>query len=80
MKHGNREGSVFPRPLGNSAEMNRRGQEVLEEILDHSDNQVYRLKNGGVKVYSPDGRGVSFEKDGSFRGFIEKQYEKDIFD
>ena len=79
MKHGNRKGSVFPKPLGNPAEMNRRGQKILEEILDHPDNQVYRLKNGGMKVYSPDGRGVNFEKDGSFRGFVEKQYEKDIF-
>jgi hypothetical protein len=79
MKHGNRKGSVFPKPLGNPAEMNRRGQKILEEILDHPDNQVYQLKNGGMKVYSPDGRGVSFEKDGSFRGFVEKQYEKDIF-
>lgn len=79
MKHGNRKGSVFPKPLGNPAEMNKRGQKILEEILDHPNNQVYRLKNGGIKVYSPDRRGVSFEKDGSFRGFIEKQYEKDIF-
>jgi len=59
--------------------MNRRGQMILEEILDDPNNQVYRLKNGGIKVYSSNGRGASFEKDGSFRGFVEKQYEKDIF-
>ena len=79
MKHGNRKGSVFPKPSGNLQEMNRRGQKILGEILDDPNNKVYRLDNGDLRVYSSDGRGVHFLKDGSFRGFVEKQYEKDIF-
>ena len=75
MKHGNREGSVFPKPLGNPAEMNKRGQMILEEILNDSKNNVYQFSDGSLKVYSPNGRGASFRKDGSFKGFIEWQYE-----
>lgn len=75
MKHGNREGSVFPKPLGNPAEMNRRGQVILEEILNDPHNKVYQLKDGSLKVYSSNGRGAFFKNDGSFRGFIEQQYE-----
>lgn len=75
MKHGNREGSVFPKPLGNTAEMNNRGQVILEEILNDPKNKVYQFPDGSLKVYSPNGRGVSYNKDGSFKGFIEWQYE-----
>jgi len=75
MKHGNREGSVFPRPLGNTAEMNKRGQMILEEILTDPNNKVYQFPDGSLKVYSPNGRGVSYKKDGSFKGFVEWQYE-----
>lgn len=75
MKHGNREGSVFPKPFGNSAEINKRGQMILEEILNDPKNKVYQFPDGSLKVYSPNGRGVSYKKDGSFKGFIEWQYE-----
>lgn len=75
IKHGNREGSVFPRPFGNTAEMNKRGQIILEEILNDPKNRVYQFSDGSLKVYSSNGRGVIYKKDGSFKGFIEWQYE-----
>jgi hypothetical protein len=75
MKHGNREGSVFPRPLGNTSEMNKRGQAILEEILNDPYNKVYQLEDGSIKIYSSNGRGAFYKKDGTFRGFIEEQHE-----
>lgn len=38
--------------------MNSRGEKILEEILDDQKNEVYRLKNRGIKVYSKDERSV----------------------
>jgi len=75
MKHGYREGSVFPKPLGNPSQINKQGQMILEEILNDPKNKVYQFSDGSLKVYSPNGRGTSFRKDGTFKGFIECQYE-----
>jgi len=70
MKHGNRKGSFFPKPSGNVEEMNRRGQMVLEDILSDSNKIVLKNSRGDIEIYSANGRGVYFKKDGSFRGFI----------
>jgi hypothetical protein len=35
-KHGNREGSAFPSPQGNTSLINQQGQQVVEEILNNS--------------------------------------------
>lgn len=71
MKHGNREGSVFPKPFGNSAEMNKRGQMILEEILHDPKRTILKNNRGGIEIYSQSGRGAYFREDGTFRGFIE---------
>lgn len=75
MKHGYREGSAFPKPLGNPSQINRQGQMILEEILNDPKNKVYQFSDGSLKVYAPNGRGASFKQDGTFKGFIEWQYE-----
>ncbi|GAB4192657.1 MAG: hypothetical protein Tsb0015_15010 [Simkaniaceae bacterium] len=75
MKHGYREGSVFPKPRGDPPQINRQGQMILEEILNDPKNKVYQFSDGSLKVYAPNGRGVSFKKDGTFKGFVEWQYE-----
>jgi hypothetical protein len=71
MKHGHRKGSVFPKPLGNSAEMNRRGESVLREILNDPKRTIFKNNKGGIEIYAPNGRGAYFREDGIFRGFIE---------
>lgn len=76
MKHGYREGSVFPKPFGNPAQINYQGQRILEEIISNPNSEVFLLENGSVKIFSPNGRGVHYKKDGSFKNFIEKQHEK----
>jgi hypothetical protein len=76
MKDGYRPDSVFPKPVGTVKQINEHGQKVLEEILYDANKKVYLLENGGMKVYSSNGRGVEFRTDGSFKGFIEAQYER----
>ncbi len=75
MKHGYREGSLFPKPLGNPTDINKQGQMILEEILSDPHNKIYQLQDGSLKVYASSGRGAFFKKDGTLRGFIERQYE-----
>jgi len=71
MKHGNRKGSVFPKPLGNPVEMNRRGENILSEILNDPKRAIIVNDAGGIEFYSPNGRGAYYREDGTFRGFIE---------
>lgn len=59
MKHGYRKGSNFPKPLGNPAQINARGQQVLETILNHPE-RTYTIRKTGrlgktVDIFSPEG-------------------------
>ena len=69
-KHGQRSDTVFPRPRGTVHEKNVEGQRTLDEILNHSDRQVYFKKVKSlnyeecIDIKLPDGRGVRFTKDG----------------
>ncbi|MCB1110660.1 MAG: hypothetical protein KDK64_06720, partial [Chlamydiia bacterium] len=74
-KHGGRPGSVFPNPSGSVSQINTQGQEVLEDILNNPNNEIIETQGGSTKVYDPNGRGAHFDKNGSFIGFIERQYE-----
>jgi hypothetical protein len=75
MKHGYREGSVFPRPVGNPVQINQQGRVVLEQILNDPQREVIYVSDCGFKIYSSSGRGASFRRDGTFRGFVERQHE-----
>jgi len=76
-KHGNRPGSVFPKPAGNVEARNMQGQLQLDHILNDANHVIIKDTQGGnFKIYSEDGRGAYFREDGSFRGFIERQYEQ----
>lgn len=76
MKHGYREGrSVFPKPLGNPAQVNAQGQKVLESILYHPEREyvIHESHRLGkiVDVFAPDVGGVRFSFEGEFIGFLE---------
>ena len=75
MKHGNREGSVFPKPVGNPAQINKRGQEILENILSNPDKKIIlgEFKRFGkvVDIYAPEMGGVRYSDSGEFIGFLE---------
>ena len=75
-KHGGRPDSVFPKATGTPADKNLQGQYHLDEIInDPKKACVVDVENGGLKIYAQDGRGAYFRNDGTFRGFIERQYE-----
>ncbi len=65
--------SVFPKPLGNPEQINQQGQEILESILNGSKKIIIPDGDIGFEIYLPDGKGVYFKKDGTFRGFVEWQ-------
>ncbi|ADI37763.1 hypothetical protein [Waddlia chondrophila] len=69
-KHGNRSGSVFPRAFGNPEFKNVQGQFHLDDILTHPESKFINCGLKGFEIYSPDGRGAYFYKDGTFRGFL----------
>ena len=75
MKHGYREGSSYPKPRGNPAQVNEHGQKILEEILNHPDRVVYERERLGfgkiIDVVVPGKYGARFTADGEMIGFLE---------
>lgn len=75
MKHGYRENSVFPKPTGKPAQINEKGQKILEYILNHPERKIYQkhTKNLGevVDIHAPKIGGVRYNKLGEMIGFLE---------
>ncbi|WP_255155247.1 RHS repeat domain-containing protein [Ferruginibacter sp. HRS2-29] len=74
-KHGNREGSLFPRVKGTAKQINAQGEEVLMNILTNPKVEVVtrrHAKFGDVLEYRiPGGQGARFTADGKkFIGFL----------
>jgi hypothetical protein len=63
--------SPFPALSGSNVDKNEMAKEQVNEILDSPDAVFRKLGRGGVEVRLPDGRGVRFNQDGSFSGFVE---------
>ncbi len=81
MKHGYREGSVFPKPLGSPPQINNHGQEVLNEILNHPQKIIkqytHRTHGAVIEIEAPGIGGVRFRGDGSeMIGFLEPYWLK----
>ena len=70
-KHGGRPGSVFPKAMGTPAEKNLQGQKILDEILNHSESKCFSNRFGGIDIHAPDGRGVRFDSENNFMGFLQ---------
>ena len=70
-KHGNRLNSPFPRAVGAVTNKNAQGQFHLDDVLTHPQSVIIRDGSRGFEIYAPDGRGIYFRDNGSFRGFIE---------
>ena len=75
MKHGYREGSVFPKPLGNPAQVNAHGQRILKSILNHPEKQLFPAEfdryGKVVDIYAPGLGGARYSASGEFIGFLE---------
>ena len=69
-KHGSRPGSVFPPATGNPSAINKQGQGVLEDILTSPNQTTKPNRFGGQDIYGG-GRGVRYDSDGNFMGFLE---------
>ncbi|WP_051201266.1 hypothetical protein [Leptospira alexanderi] len=71
-KHGDREGSVFPVSSGSPSERNTQGEKVLQGILQSPDKIIRPNKFGGQDIIDNiTKRGVRYNEDGSFRGFLD---------
>jgi hypothetical protein len=74
-KHGGRPGSVFPKPVGNTAQKNILGQFHLDDILTSPDSIIKHHshpKYGSViDIRIPEDRGVRFSHISDFIMFLE---------
>ncbi len=70
-KHSDRTGSAFDAPSKKANDLNRQGQDIVDDILTNPGSSRRPNKLGGEDVIAPDGRGVRYNPDGSFRGFLE---------
>jgi hypothetical protein len=72
MKHGYRKGSAFPKPLGNPAQVNAHGQQVLESIINHPERIIYERPHPDfgkvIEIVVPDKCGVRFTIEGEMIG------------
>ena len=75
MKHGYREKSVFPKPVGNPAQVNAHGQQVLESIINHPERVIYERPHPDfgkvIEIVVPDKWGARFTIEGEMIGFLE---------
>jgi len=74
-KHGGRESSVFPKPMGTPMQINLQGQDILEQILNHPQKTITQQnlpKFGNViDIKIPGKYGVRYYRNGEFIGFLE---------
>lgn len=75
MKHGYREESVYPRPVGTPEEINKHGQKILDSILKHPEKITYERQHPTlgkvVEIVVPGKGGARFTVDGEMIGFLE---------
>ena len=75
MKHGYREGSAFPKPLGNPTQVNAHGQQVLESIIHHPERVIYERPHPDfgkvIEIVVPNKWGARFTLEGEMIGFLE---------
>lgn len=70
-KHMDRPGSAYGTVPKNPNSLNSAGKQIVDDILNNPGSTFTPNKFGGTTVRSPDGKGISFNSDGSFRGFLE---------
>jgi hypothetical protein len=75
MKHGYREHSIFPKPVGTPAQVNEHGQKVLESIVNHPERKIipgeFERYGKVIDIYAPNIGGARYNVDGKFLGFLE---------
>ncbi|WP_201475748.1 hemagglutinin repeat-containing protein, partial [Escherichia coli] len=70
-KHAGRPGGVFDPLKGNTVQKNEVAGNFVNEVLNNNETVRTDLSRGGVEYRLPDGRGVRYNSDGSFSGFLD---------
>ena len=70
-KHSDRTGTAFEASSKKASDLNRQGRDVVDDILTNPGSVRRPNSLGGEDVVAPGGRGVRYNPDGSFRGFLE---------
>ena len=74
-KHGGRENSVFPKPIGNPAQINQQGQAILDNFLHHPNKKIYFGNSNRfgefIDITIPNKGGVRYSIKGEFITFLE---------
>ncbi|CAI2460176.1 VENN motif pre-toxin domain-containing protein [Serratia liquefaciens] len=70
-KHAGRSGGVFEPLKGNPVQKNEAAGRFVNEVLDNANTVKTDLSRGGIEYRLPDGRGVRYNSDGSFSGFLD---------
>ncbi|WP_444439213.1 two-partner secretion domain-containing protein [Pseudomonas sp. A6] len=68
---GQREMGTFPKLSGGIKQQNETAQKIVDEILNNPKSTFTNLGRGGLEVRAPDGRGLRYNSDGSFSGFVD---------
>jgi RHS repeat-associated protein len=74
-KHGNRPGSLLPKPRGSAAAISHAAQDIVDDILTDpgstTSRRYHALYGEIVEIRRPDRLGVRYRANGEFMGFIE---------
>ncbi|MCT8250967.1 hypothetical protein NBG80_16900 [Proteus faecis] len=70
-KHAGRPGGVFEPLKGNTAQKNEAASNFVNEVLNNKGTVTTDLSRGGVEYRLPNGKGIRYNSDGSFSGFLD---------
>lgn len=70
-KHAGRQGGVFEPLKGNTAQKNEAASNFVNEVLNNKETVRTDLSRGGVEYRLPNGKGIRYNSDGSFSGFLD---------
>ena len=70
-KHAGRSGGTFDPLKGNVTQKNEAASQFVSDVLNNSNTVRTELSRGGVEYRLPDGKGIRYNADGSFSGFLD---------
>lgn len=62
---------TFPKLSGEIEKQNATALGVIDDVLKNPNSIFSNLSRGGLEVRAPDGRGLRYNSDGSFSGFLD---------
>jgi len=68
---GQRATGTFPKLTGGIEKQNATALGIIDDVLKNPNSTFSNLSRGGLEVRAPDGRGLRYNKDGSFSGFLD---------